>query len=65
MPSGVLQQNPARTQWDSRLAPGLYASITLDNAAPVCVVGSGVGSDPGVLRWTYNERVYGASGVRA
>jgi hypothetical protein len=62
-PAGVLQQGAARTQWDHRLLPGTYASITLDSAVPFCVVGAGVPQRG--LAWYYDERVFGISGVRA
>jgi hypothetical protein len=65
IPGGVLRQNPSRSNWDQSIAPGDYSSIILDKAVPLCVVGSGIGSDPGVARWTYDERTFGAGASRA
>jgi hypothetical protein len=65
LPSGVLQQNAARTQWGHDIAPGTYSSITVDNAVPLCVVGTGVGAARKGLGWTYDARVFASSGVRA
>ena len=59
-----LQQGPARTQWGHLLPPGIYTSISVDNASPVCVVGRGVGETTGVLRLKYDERVIATTGVR-
>jgi hypothetical protein len=60
-----LQQNAARTSWLHQLAPGLYTSITVDNAIALCAVGSGSSSHPGGLRWRYDERPVAIRGVRA
>jgi hypothetical protein len=65
LPSGVLQQNAARTQWDHHISPGTYSSITVNNAVPLCVVGTGVGAATPGLGCQYDARVYAASGVHA
>jgi hypothetical protein len=59
-----LPQGPARTQWGHLLPRGIYKSITVDDAAPMCVVGRGVGKTVGVLRLKYDKRVIATTGVR-
>lgn len=61
--SGLLQGR-ARRQWGALLRPGVYESITVDNAAPMCVVGRGVGKTVGALRFKYDKRVIATTGVR-
>jgi hypothetical protein len=60
-----LQQGPARTQWGHLLRPGIYTSIRVDNAAPVCAIGRGVGETTGAVRFKYDERVIATTGVPA
>jgi hypothetical protein len=43
--------------------PGIYTSITIDTAAPMCVAGGGVGKTVGVLRLNYEQRVVATTGV--
>jgi hypothetical protein len=64
-PAGVLQQSASQSQWGHAIAPGNYASITVDTAVPLCAVGSGVGSTPGALRWTYDAQAVSTTGVAA
>jgi hypothetical protein len=59
-----LQQGPSRSQWGHRLPPGIYTSITIDTAAPMCVAGRGVGKTVGVLRLNYEQRAVATTGVR-
>lgn len=62
--SGLLQ-GQARRQWGHLLAPGIYKSITVDNAEPMCVVGRGVvGKSVGVRQFKYDTRVIATTGVR-
>jgi hypothetical protein len=61
--SGLLQGR-ARNQWGRLLRPGIYKSITIDNAAPMCVVGRGVGGKVGSLQFKYDKRVVGTTGIR-
>ena len=59
-----LLQGQARRQWGHALPPGIYKSITVDNAEPMCVVGRGVGKSVGVRQFKYDTRVIATSGVR-
>ncbi len=61
--SGLLQ-GQARRQWGHSLPPGIYRSITVDNAEPMCVVGRGVGKSVGVRQFKYDTRVIATTGVR-
>ena len=61
--SGLLQGR-TRNQWGRLLRPGIYRSVTIDNAAPMCVVGRGVGGKAGALQFKYDKRVVGTTGVR-
>ena len=61
---GGLSQGSARKQWGHPLAPGTYKTITVDTAVPMCTLGKGIGNDTGVLRFTYQQRVIGTTGVR-
>jgi hypothetical protein len=63
LPRG-LAQNARRKQWGHGLAPGSYKTITVDRAVPMCTVGKGARRAIGVLRFTYNERAVGITGVR-
>ena len=65
MPGSVLQQGPTQSQWGHQLAPGNYASVTFDSAAPTCVSGTGIGDKAGYLRFNYDNRVVGTKGVPA
>jgi len=62
--AGGLTQNAAKTQWGPLLPAGGYKTITVDNAAPTCTLGAGVGNVTGALRFTYDLRVVAATGVR-
>lgn len=59
--SGLLQGR-ARNQWGRLLRPGVYRSITIDNAAPMCVV-SQAGKSVGALEFKYDKRVVGTTGI--
>jgi hypothetical protein len=61
--SGLLQGS-TRARWGFQLAPGTYASITTDTAAPMCVQGKGVGASQGVVRFSSPARVVAVRGVR-
>lgn len=61
--SGLLQ-GTARKQWGRLLTPGIYRSITVDNAAPMCVVGRGVGRNVGSLQFKYDKHVIATTGDR-
>ena len=65
MPNGYLQQGPTQSEWGHNLAPGDYRSITYDTASPRCVVGKGADTAPGVLRFSYEDRIVGTKGVPA
>jgi hypothetical protein len=59
-----LLQGVTQGQWGHHLAPGVYRSITIDTAAPMCLAGKGVGETVGVLRFNYEQRVVAIAGVR-
>jgi hypothetical protein len=61
--AGGLTQNAAKTQWGPLLPEGGYKTITVDNAAPTCTLGTGVGNVTGALRFTYDLRVVATTGV--
>jgi hypothetical protein len=58
-----LQQDEAGHNWSNLLAPGVYSSITIDNAVPECVVGPAAGSAPGTLRMQYDTQIVAVKGV--
>jgi hypothetical protein len=60
--SGLLQGR-TRNQWGRLLRPGIYESITIDNAAPMCVVGQGTRGKVGTLEFKYDKRVVGTTGI--
>jgi hypothetical protein len=59
----ALQQGPSWSQSGHRVPPGIYTSIAIDTAAPMCVAGGGVGKTVGVLRLNYEQRVVATTGV--
>jgi hypothetical protein len=59
-----LLQGATRAQWGHHLSPGIYRSVTIDTASPMCVAGEGVDETVGVLRFNYEQRVVAETGVR-
>ncbi len=59
-----LAQGATRSQWGASLPPGAYRSVTVNSANPTCVVGTGVGTKPGLLWMQYDSVVLNTTGVR-
>jgi hypothetical protein len=60
---GGVQQDAGQEEWGKALAPGTYRNVTVDSAVPECMVGTGTGAVPGMLRLQYDTRVVSATGV--
>jgi hypothetical protein len=60
---GGLQQDAGQDQYGPALAPGAYRSVTVDSAVPQCMVGTGTGAVPGMLRLQYDTRIVNTTGI--
>jgi hypothetical protein len=60
-PAG-LRQDAARSSWGHQLDPGIYATITTDEATPMCTVGKGSDGVVGVLRFQGERRLLTVKG---
>ena len=59
-----LAQGATRSQWGASLPTGTYRSITNNSANPTCVVGTGTGTNPGVVWMQYDSIVLNTTGIR-